>query len=237
MQGMNITADSGGTEVSHVISREYTADEPGQYEIGPFTVRYYNAEGETEEIELEPVMVEVFEDAPREASTIIPGTMPWWWPYLITAICLAILAGLIAGWYALKRKRMPDEAAPAVIHIGSRSPEQTAYDAIAKLELPDPEDEDTIKGYYDAVDDILRIYLTKRYNMPTRDATLWEIRQEFTRRKRLDSRVKGVFAMMNDCDWVKFAKMKPSSGDISGVKERAADVLLGQRVEEIEGVA
>jgi len=237
MQGVNITRGSGGTEVSHVISREYTADEPGQYEIGPFRVTYFNSEGETEEIELEPVIVEIFEDAPREASTIIQGTMPWWWPYLITAICLAILAGLVAGWYALKRRRIPDEAAPAVIHIGSRSPEQNAYEAISKLEIPDPEDEEAVKEYYDAVDDILRVYLTRRYNMPTRDATLWEIRQEFTRRKRLDSRVKGVFEMMNDCDWVKFAKMEPSSKDIRNVKVRAADVLVGQKVEDTGGVA
>jgi hypothetical protein len=235
-QGVNLVAQGGTTEVTHDISREYTADEAGVYEVGPFRVTYVNEEGETEELELELVSVEVFEDAPREASTIIPGTMPWWWPYLITVICLAILAGLVGGWYALKRKRRP-EAAAAPVQIGPRSPEQNAYDAVAALTVPDANEEEAVKEYYDAVDDILRVYLTKRYNVPTRDATLWEIRQEFNRRKRMDSRVKGVFEMMNDCDWVKFAKMKPKSGDIDGVKVWAADVLLGQRPAEVEGVA
>ncbi len=227
-QGMSIVSSGARTETTYTFVAEYTADQPGAYSIGPFRMSYTDASGDEQELVIDPVTVEVHEDAPRPASPIVKGSLPWWWTYAIAAVLLAVLAGLVAAWFYMKR-RPRIAPPPAPLPISPRTPEQAAYDEIRKLVLPSADDEGAVKGYYDSVDEVLRKYITKRYEVPTADRTAWEIRQEFNRQKRLDTRIRGVLQLMNDCDWVKYAKTRPGNNDIARVVERAADTLLGTK--------
>jgi len=225
VRGMQLSFSGADSESTYTFTAEYAAEEPGEYRIGPFRVSYTTSDGESAELTIDAVAVEAHEDAPRPASNIIFGPYPPWLVYLFIAMLVAVLAGLVAAWIIVRNR--PREAIVAPLAIAFRSPEQAALDEIRKLGTPSASDEATVKAYYDSVDDILRKYVTKRYNVPTRDSTGWEIRKEFHRRERLDSRIKGVFELMNDCDWVKFAMTRPTDRDIRRLPERAADILVG----------
>jgi len=150
----------------------------------------------------------------------------------VTILLLAILAGLIALFIRV-RKQAPDAAPALTMGIG-RSPEQLAVEEIRALPIPDAGDAAAVKEYYGKVDGALRTYLKRRYEVPTHEVTSWEIQREFHTRKRLDTRVKGVFVLINDCDWVKFAKTRPAAREIQAVPDRAADILTGRIIPEVK---
>lgn len=224
-QGLQLSIGGAHAEASHTLVAEYVASEAGTYKLGPFYIAYIDAAGQSHEITIPAVNVEVYEDAPRPASGIFLARIASWWKYILTVLLFALLAGLIAALIATRKKG--PAAAGAVGAMRRASPEQDALDHIRRLEIPKADDAQDVKTYYEKVDDILRAYLTRRYNVPTRDATSWEIQREFQKRKRLDRRAKDVFVLINDCDWVKFAKSRPTQDEIRKVPDRAAEILVG----------
>jgi len=216
-----------GGEVTnaYIYTAVYNTIEAGNIEIGPFRVNYADPQGEPLEIVLNAIIVEIYEDAPAPSSEIVPGVSPGWLQLIIVLASLAILAGLIYAWVRLHRRKPADTVAP--ITSRRRSPEDEALDEIKNLDVPRADDDEAVKAYYDRVDVILKDYIYKRYTVSTRDNTLWEIKQEFHNRQRIDSRVKGLFLILNDCDWVKYAKTHPTDADIRLVVGRCSDSLKG----------
>ena len=204
----------------------YRADKPGTYQLGPIQVSMINEAGQTSNVTAEPVTVEVYEDAPRPPSDIIHSVMPSIWKYLLGIAIVALALGLFA-WWLKYRNRQPEDVRATPASILLKTPEQNAVEEIRALARPLASDGDAVKAYYDKVDEILRKYVNRRYNISTSDATTWEIQQELRRRKRLDPRLKGVFGIINDCDWVKYAKCRPTQRQIDSVPVQAADVLTG----------
>ncbi len=224
-QGSSLRTIQGIAQRTSSFAAEYIADEVGTYKIGPFSVRYGDREGISDTVSVPAVTVEVYEDAPRPSSGIFSAGSPAWWKYIITFLLLAVLAALVVWWLRL-RKVFPASTPAMGLTVG-KTQEQVALDQIRALSMPDADDPPAVKDYYDKIDEILRKYLGRRYSVSTRDLTTWEIRKEFSRRKRIDSRVTGVFEMINDCDWVKFAKSRPTQSEIKAIPDRAADTLVG----------
>ncbi len=224
-QLQQVSVKQSVTSVESTFTAQYLTKEAGEFEIGPFQVTYTTSDGESTQLSLDAVTVQVYEDAPRPASSIILGKLLGLWKWILAAFLLAALAALVSVLVAARRRKPRAVAAPIIPRV--KSPEQLAYEDIQKLPIPDADDEVAVKAYYDAVDDILRVYLNKRYNVATRDSTRWELEREFRKRKVQDSRVKGVLVLLNDCDWVKFAKTKPMAQEILAVTQRAGDTLMG----------
>jgi hypothetical protein len=223
----------GNTTIVSTFIAEYVGEKAGTYEIGPFNVEVVLNDGSVDQITVPAVTVEVHEDAPRPPSNIVLGRKSSLWKYLLMLALLAALAGL-AYWYVKIQKKLPVAIAAPLQLTGVKTPEQAALEEIRALAIPSEDDARAVKEYYVKVDGILRTYLAKRHNVPTRDRTTWEMRREFFGRKRLGSRIEGVFELLNDCDWVKFAKSRPTIADIGAIPTRAADILTGTVVESRE---
>jgi len=204
----------------------YITHVAGNIQLGPFRVTYIDADGVTQELLLDAVTVEIYDDAPRPSSEIVPGVSRGWIKWLIIFSVLALLAGLIYALFRMYNKK--PGAVPAAVVGRQISYEEQILEELRALQLPPADDIEAVKEYYDQVDEILRKYIAKRYDVSTHDCTLWEIRSEFVKRQRIDSKAKGVFEIINDCDWVKFAKTRPSESDIRDVVRRCSDVLRGQ---------
>ncbi|MFH1677136.1 MAG: BatD family protein [bacterium] len=226
--GIQIGSINGNTSFAYTFTAQYNSDKAGNYTIGPFEVAYTDSNSKDEKISADAVTVEVYEDAPRPASDILNRARSNIWGILIPILLLAVLAGLIAGLRYLKRKPTGESQ---VLNI-FKSPEQLAVEEIKALNFPDATDETAVKEYYDKIDEILKKYLTVRYEVKTADLTTWEIKSEFIVRKRTDSRIRGVFELLNDCDWVKFAKTRPTDSEIRLIPSRASDILLGIKSQE-----
>ncbi len=220
------------TQYEHFQIASYTAEEAGMVELGPFRVNFDTDDLSGEEILIDPVVIEIYDDAPRPASNIIIGKTVQWWRYLIIPALLALLAGLIWALIAIKRKKQAGTPAPVLATV-FRTLEQITLEKINGLEFPKADDLPKVREYYDRVDEILREYLGKRFEMKITDATSYEIRLEFHRRQRIESRAAGVLKLINDCDWVKFAKCKPTQNEIHDVPVRASRTLLGSTTESI----
>lgn len=225
--GQSIAHSGQNQQFSYTKTRMYSADLVGQYDIGPFRINYDTDDELGKEVMIEPVSVEVYEDAPRPASTIIFGENTPWWKYLMIPALLALLAGLVWAWVRMRRKK-PSVTATPLVATAFRTLEQVTVEKVKAPEFPNADDFAKVREYYDAVDDILREYLAGRFEIRVVDSTSYEIRLEFTRRKRLDARAGGVLKLINDCDWVKFAKTHPVDVEIRQVPERVAQALLAK---------
>jgi hypothetical protein len=225
--GQSIANSGSRQQFTYTKTRMYSADEVGKYDVGPFRINYDTEDELGKEILIDPVSIEVYQDAPRPSSDIILGIRTAFWKYLIIPGLIAILAGLVWALIATKRRKKPVPVEVAATSV-FKTPEQIAIDKIKALVLPNADDIDKVREYYDAVDDILREYLATRFEVNVKEATSYEIRLEFVRRQRIDARAGGVMTLINDCDWVKFAKSCPSQQDISQVPMRASRVLFGK---------
>jgi hypothetical protein len=209
---------------------EYTSTESGNYEIAPIRVIIRDDEGIIEDVISNPVEVEITGDAPKPSSGIIPAPGFDWQKYLLIGLSLAVLAGLIAYWINLRRSL----AATPVIGgapVASKSLEQEIIQEIEGLQFPDASDKEAVKGYYMKVDGILRKYMNIRYEVDTVDTTTWEIQLELKSRQRMDTRVQDIFKLLNDCNWVKYAKLHPTNDDIHDIPNRCMEALTGLKKE------
>lgn len=210
---------------------EYRADEEGTFEISPIRISVRNSSGIIEEITANPVSVEVFLDAPKPASDIRPSPAFPWQKLLITISLIAAIAGLLAYWYRIRNRALQAPPVPvAVTKTDTRTPEQLAISEIESLPLPDFYNILKIREYYHEVDRILREYLKQRYEVETAEATTLELRNALKSRNRADQRIEGVFGLLNDCNWVKYAKLEPSPSDIRDIHPRVREVLTGTRI-------
>jgi len=218
------------TEATYEFVAAYRADKPGKYELGPFQVSYVSDSGNSNKLTIDPVQVEVFEDAPRPASDIIYSALPQLWKYLLGALLLTAFAFLLRWWLLRQKRAGPIKV--STILAPHKSPEQLAAEEIRALPRPLASDITAVKEYFDKVDDILRTYLSRRYGTASDGYTSWEIQQELHRQRKMDKRAKEVFSIINDCDWVKFAKSEPSQKHIDLIPDRVEQALLGISREE-----
>jgi hypothetical protein len=224
--GVSFKSIGSNSESKSRFIAQYRADLPGKYQLGPIDVPLSSSTGEVSKITIAPVTVEVYKDSPKPASDIIHLPMPPWWVYFLGIGLIATGAGGLVWWRTRKKHPLLTAGTVTAIPV-SKTLEQNTIDEIKSEPRPQASDIEAVKTYYIKINEILRKYLSIRYNVSTKEMTTWEIQQEFLRLRLLDSRVKGVFVILNDCDWVKFARSHPRQNQIDGIPGRVSQALIG----------
>jgi hypothetical protein len=222
----SMVLSNGVSQATYTMTALYRADKPGEYRLGPIRIAYRSGTGQEGSISTDVMTLEVAEDAPRPPSDIIHAIMPKLWIYILGALILAAGVAFIAWWRSRKK---PSGEAPATQTIFvSRTLEQAIVEEIRAVPRPSASDAEAVKAYYDKVDEILRKYLSQAYAITTGDATAWEIRSRIkTKHGKPDSRFEQVMSIINDCDWVKYARCRPDQDDIERIPVRVSDALTG----------
>lgn len=146
------------------------------------------------------------------------------WPFLVAAA--AVAAALIAYRY-LRRWWQRRTAAPAL-----RAPRPTvppeaahvaAFERLAALEREDLVSRGEVARFYDALSDILRLYVGDRYAVPAIEMTTTELAPAMDEARIDSADVEWTTRFLEHADLAKFAKFVPGAerarGDLAGVRD------------------
>lgn len=134
-----------------------------------------------------------------------------WRPYIIGGLFLILTLTLTVYltylYLRYKRKQSPQKEKEVPIDL--RSPEEWAYDNIKELETADYLSKNLLQEYYMKLTEILKGYLSRRYNLSISESTTEEALQCL--KPLLSSMLYSeIETVLHNFDFVKFAKQIPS---------------------------
>lgn len=182
------------------------------------------------EISSQKIFIEVESVAPSEAAKedIKPLKLPReiGWPLWVWGLIFAGIGGGVFGGIWLYRKRFAvKEKLGMVSAVPPRSPEEVAYELLAKLDPVDFMKKGRLKEFYIRLSEIFRQYLEGRFRIPAMDLTTEEIYSGL-REIKIPRKSTGLLeGFLDECDLVKFAKYVPGEEQVKKSPEKAKQII------------
>jgi len=237
-----------GSQGRVITGKEYviTAFTVGEHTTSPLRVSYLDRQGQTQEIETDPIRITV--------TSVLTGTegvtstldirdlkpqaeLPRDWSWLLwaglagLALALAILTLL---WFMARRRKRARAAAPTAV-VDLHPPEEIAYEELERIAGLQLVEQGHFKEHYTLTADCLRRYAEGIYGIPAMDRTSEEFYVAL-RRARVDGQQVGLFKdFLDESDLVKFARYVPPVEEAQEAVPRAwhiVDVTKPERVDE-----
>lgn len=192
-----------------------SAFELGELEIPAFDVDVIFGDGSRETLSTDRFGVDVVSIGADETGDIREIRGPLMIPVSVIAVAgwlLLLLLAVFAGAWGYRRwvrSRAGDEAVPA--GPPPRPPHEIALEALDQLEASELLARGDVKAFHITASDILRRYVEARFQVTALEMTTWEILDGLARvgvgqKVRDDLR-----RFLDQCDLVKFAKVRPES--------------------------
>ncbi|MEQ1856669.1 MAG: BatD family protein [Longimicrobiales bacterium] len=206
---------SAGDVTNSSLALSLAAFELGTLEIPSFEVVVTDPRGGVETLATNPVGVEVVSVGVDESGDIRDIRGPREIPLGAVRLALWILLPLIAAgllWLLARRLRpRRDETSQVVSAPPPRLPHEVALEALAELERSAMLERGEVKEYHIQGADILRAYAGARFGVDAREMTTHEVVIAL-RARAADARFcDGLRAFLEQCDLVKFAKVRPGT--------------------------
>ncbi len=133
----------------------------------------------------------------------------WYLTFILIFLALAVLV-----YYLIKKfmKEFTNDLTPEEI-IQSIPPKEYALKQLEELSSENLPQKGQIKEYYDKLSDIIRFYLKRTYFVDTMERTTTELYQ-MLKDKIAPEHNREIKIYLQNCDFVKFAKLVPSDEDI-----------------------
>ncbi|MDD5066062.1 MAG: hypothetical protein PHF84_03340 [bacterium] len=237
-QNISDVAVSSSENPKKIINYTITTYYLGDIEIPGLEIGYIDRNNKQAVIKTEPVIIKVMpvKKLPNDTDDIRnlkeQVSLPTYWWLLI--LILLLLAGL--GWLVYqkywKTKKVKEEILPRVTE-NILSEDEEALEKIRQLGTKGYLENGLIKEYYFELNEIIRQYLHRRYDLITLERTSYEIIQDLKKLLVKDA-LESYIRFFNDTDMVKFAKYTPSVNEIKGITPSAVDLVQStKRVKEI----
>jgi hypothetical protein len=201
-----------GDRTTSCASFALTAFELGALDVPSFDVVVRSADGTEVALGTDRWAVEVVSVGVDEGGDIREIRGPLSIPLGIVRIALWLLALVLAAaalWALLRRFRdreAVDESHPEP----TRPPHEVALDALARLEASAMLERGAVKEFHIEVSEILRRYVEARYRVPALEMTTAEVLAGLERVGVGADFRDGLRRFLDQCDMVKFAKVRPS---------------------------
>jgi len=134
----------------------------------------------------------------------IPYTFQEILPFIIGALIIAIIAGLIV-WYIIERKKKKQPLDEKYL----LPPHVWAFKELNKLQQDKLWQTGEVKNYYSRLTDIARTYIELRYKIPAMEKTTDELMSSMHKGIMKQSLKKELNEVLMLSDFVKFAKAQP----------------------------
>ena len=205
-----------------------TAFELGELEIPSFEVEVVGADGAREALATDAHGIEIVSVGVDESGDIRDIRGPLGIPMSLLRLLLIALLPLllIALLYTVARRlRSRDDASPTPALVPLERPaHEIALEALAELEASQLLEHGHVKEYHIEVSDILRGYVERRFRVDAHEMTTLEVLAGLERAGVDESFREGLGAFLDQCDMVKFAKVRPGPDQSRQVLE------LGRRL-------
>ncbi|HAX61363.1 MAG TPA: hypothetical protein DCX95_02230 [Elusimicrobia bacterium] len=195
----------------------------GIYSISPFSVSFTDATGKTAQAQTQPLKIEVVSLLDKESAADIRDIKP---PVNIKSKLLFYLLTVfvIVSLVIFLRKVFYKKSAQAILSE-IEDPYKYAVDKLAELENSNLIKEGRIKEFFIVLTQIVRIYLSKIYQVNIIDMTTAESAR-ILREKNADKKFLVLLRQFFDrADLVKFAKYIPDEKEISFGLEEAKSIV------------
>jgi hypothetical protein len=168
------------------------------------------------ELQTDPLKLEVFYvpvDTTKEIKDIAPIVeVPYDWKYIISIVAMLLLIAL-AAWFIYKKyfknRKKPEVVIPEI----KRPFHEIALEELDALAKAGLWQQGKVKEYYTELTDILRRYITSRWNLNAMELTSDEILSAgFIHLLQAENKMQLEFVLRN-ADLVKFAKLLPLPND------------------------
>ena len=192
-----------------------TAFELGEVEIPPFDVELISSDGRRETLRTDGFGVEVVSVGQDETGDIREIRGPLMIPVSVLRVAgwlAALLMAVVVGawgyrrWAHARGGEEPVEKGPP-----ARPPHEIALEALDRLEHSEMLMRGQVKEYHIEASDILRRYIEARFRVTALELTTWEILDGLTRAGTAQGFRDDLRRFLDQCDLVKFAKVRPSS--------------------------
>jgi hypothetical protein len=188
------------------------AFELGELEIPSFDVGVVSPDGTTETLSTDAYGIELVSVGVDESGEIRDIRGPLGIPMSLLRMLLLALGPLliIALLYTVarrlrSRREAPEPARPAL----ERPAHEIALEALAALDRSGMLERGEVKEWHIEVSDILRTYVERRFRVDALEMTTREVLLGLERARVDASFREGLSAFLDQCDMVKFAKVRP----------------------------
>ena len=210
-------------------SATYTlaAFELGELEIPSFDVEVVGSDGGSDTLSTDPWGVVIASVGVDESGEIRDIRGPLSIPMSLVRMLLLALGPLLLVallYIAARRLRSRDEEPAPARPALERPAHETALAALAALERSGMLERGEVKEYHIEVSDILRTYVERRFRVGAPEMTTREVLHGLERAGVDESFREGLAAFLEQCDMVKFAKVRPGPEPSRQVLE------LGRRI-------
>jgi hypothetical protein len=187
-----------------------------QARLPALAVQFFTPAGDTMIAFAEETVIPVRQLAVSGAD-VRPLKQQWvaprrYWPWIVAAAVLVAVAALL--WWWLRRRARRAVEAPSTPVLPA---DHVALTELARIERMDLVSKGEFKKYYTLVTDVLRRYLSARFEVEAMDRTTEELLGELEDRGRRVDRLDGL---LREADLVKFAKYAP--GEVAGTAAMAS---------------
>jgi len=230
LDARTLTAETEGDRTRVTALLSLAVFELGELVIPSFDVTVVGADGSTETLATDRYGIEVVTVGADETGDIrgIRGPLS----IALSAVWVALLIGFVLllmvlayGLYRRLRssRSVDDRPAPGA---PARPAHEVALEALGRLESSPMLERGRVKEYHIEVSDILRRYVEARYAVTALEMTTCEIIEGLDRAGVESGVQDDLRRLLDTCDLVKFAKMRPGP-------DASLDVLrLGRRLVE-----
>jgi len=146
------------------------------------------------------------------------------WPFVIVAAVAAAAYGayrFVRRWW-LRRNAPPAGPAPAPV-VAPEAAHRAAFERLDALERERLPERGEFAGFYDALSDVLRLYVGDRFAVRAIDMTTAELEPAMAAARLDPSSVEWTVRFLEHADLAKFAKFAPTveraRGDLGAVRE------------------
>jgi hypothetical protein len=228
------------TEVIDYIISNYDI---GDYKIPPLTITYKNKKGEPKELKTNEITIKVKSVVnPQEKDirdikdvAIIPIDYS---PYIKLGIGLVILIILIISLiYYIRYRRRKANLSLEDISV-KYPPHEQAYMSLKALEEKGFIEKGKIKEFYIEFSDIIRTFIARRYEVDALERTTYELMELLKDSDIETQNTQLLNEILDESDFVKYAKYIPSKEIIDGTFRKAYDFVdITKKIITLEPIA
>ena len=238
VQAIPPTTEGGRVRSSVILTM--AAFELGELEIPSFEVRVVGAGEATETLSTDRFGIEVVSVGADESGDIRDIRGPLWIPIGVVTVSLwllFVLAVLGAAYGLYRRSRRGGEDGLEESGPPPRSAHEVALAAIAKIEASPMLERGQVKEYHIEVSEVLRTYIEARFHVPSLEMTTREVVDGLRGAGARGQFVDGLRRFLDQCDMVKFAKVRPALDASRGVLELGRELVTGSVPDPAPGAA
>lgn len=194
---------------------ELTLYRTGKHSIPPFSLSGILSDGTKLSAISDSIAITVTSVLDDNANDIrdlkspveIPDDIPWYWWVIGGLVLLAVTLGVI---FCIKRRRGRNVTRASEMEI-KKSVEEIVLEELEQLACKECFAQGLVKFHYSELSEILRRYLSARYQIAAMEYTTTELINSLNVLKLGHEKIRIIRELFEECDIVKFARFVPES--------------------------